>query len=152
MQRPLQPIVIQPRRSRELLRVLASLQILTLILLLASSLDAAPMALLAILWLIHALYTHWRINALAGGRILRLRLDQAGEAQLQFADGRRLRSRLRDDSLITPWWMLLRFEGDGFWRHPSLLLGRDSLDPQEARRLRLLLRFGQRVRCSGPRR
>ncbi len=152
MQTQLHPMVIHPRPSRELALWLGCLQLSTLVVLLAAPLPAASRVLLAVLWLTHSLATQWRLHGASGRRILRLRLDQAGEARLQLADGRVLRSRLRDDSLVTPWWLLLRFEEARPWGHRSLLLGRDSLSPEQARRLRLLLRFGQRARRGGPHR
>jgi len=149
MQRPLNPLVIHPRPSRQLLWLLGGLQVSTLIALLASPLAAAPMALLVGVWLMLACFTQWRVHGYARRRILRLRLDQAGEARLLSADGREWRDRLRGDTLITPWLILLRFEGAGTWRRPGLLLGPGSLSEEETRRLRLLLRFGRPARQNG---
>ncbi len=151
MLRPLNPLVLHPRPSRVLLRLQGCVQALTLIALLVSPLAALPKAILATVWLLLVLFTQWRVHGSAGGRILRLRLDQAGEARLLLADGREWRDRLREDTLITPWLILLRFEGAGPWRHTSLLLGPDSLTDEETRRLRLLLRFGQPARQNGMR-
>lgn len=60
-----------------------------------------------------------------------------------MGDGRKLAARIRQDTLITPWLILLRFDLDRGWRQPALLLIPGSLSEDEMRRLRVLLRFSQ---------
>jgi hypothetical protein len=100
---------------------------------------------LLLLLLLQALHTHRRLYGAIAQRITEARIDDDHAARLVFADDRVMQTRLRGDSLITNGLMLLRFDGPGMLRRPSLLLGRDSLTADELRRLRLLLRVGGRA-------
>jgi hypothetical protein len=60
-----------------------------------------------------------------------------------MGDGRKLLARVRHDTLVTPWLILLRFDLGRGWFHPTLVLTPDTLSEDEMRRLRVLLRFSQ---------
>jgi hypothetical protein len=122
--------------------LLLGLQGVTLaVLILAPIPMGAKLPLLGAL-LAQCLLSHHRLQGSLRHRITQVRIDHEHATRLVFADGRTLRTRLRGDSLITPWLILLRFEGERLLRRPTLLLGRDSLSADEMRRLRILLRCG----------
>jgi hypothetical protein len=102
---------------------------------------AVKMLLLAGL-LLQLVMSHPRLPWRSSGQLQQVRIDHAHRVRLLYADGRVTETWLRVDSVITPAWLLLRFEGAGRWSHTSLLLGPDSLSGDELRRLRVLLRFG----------
>ncbi|MCU7917393.1 MAG: hypothetical protein KZQ99_09460 [Candidatus Thiodiazotropha sp. (ex Dulcina madagascariensis)] len=108
----------------------------------------APLALpdrLLLLSLL-ALYALWRLrhrNGVNGGRVIEARITSSGRSRLTLEDGRRLVARIRPDSLITPWLILLRFDLGQGRRRPTLVLFGDALPKEQARRLRILLNYGE---------
>jgi hypothetical protein len=142
MRDKLPPIVLYPRPSRQLILILGALQCLSLGVLLAAPIPLGVRFFLLLLLLLQALYSHSRLSGVISQRITEIRINDELAARLVFADGRVMRTRLRGDSLITNGVMLLRFDGEGMLRRPSLLLGRDSLSADEMRRLRVLMRVG----------
>ncbi len=139
----LPPITFQPRPSRELAMLLFCLLALTLLVLIFAPIPSGVRFLLIVVLLLQSVLSHHRLQGSSRHRIIQVRIEHEHAARLRYADGRLLRTRLRGDSLITPWVILLRFDGEGALRRSSLLLGRDSLTAQEMRRLRIMLRFGQ---------
>jgi hypothetical protein len=91
---------------------------------------------------LHVGYSNYRLSGKFPRSVTWVRIDAEHGARLMFADGSQLQTRVRGDSLITPWLILLRFDGGRLLQRPSLLLGRDSLAPYQMRRLRVLLRYG----------
>ncbi|PVV14508.1 MAG: hypothetical protein B6D82_05825 [gamma proteobacterium symbiont of Ctena orbiculata] len=79
----------------------------------------------------------------SGSRILLARIRPDGRSRITMGDGRKLVARIRQDTLVTPWLILLRFDLDRGWRQPALLLIPGSLSEDEMRQLRVLLRFSQ---------
>jgi hypothetical protein len=138
----LPPIAFQPRPSRQLASLLLCLQGVTLTVLILAPLPVGVRLPLLVGLLVQCLLSHRRFHGSSRHRITQVRIDHEHAARLVFADGRTLQTRLRGDSLITPWLILLRFEDEHLLRRPTLLLGRDSLAADEMRRLRILLRFG----------
>jgi hypothetical protein len=141
----LPPIAVYPRPSRQLTLILGSLQWLTLGVLITAPIPPGVRFLLLSLLLLQTIQAHRRLHGSTPQRINEIRIDDQHAARLVFADGRVMQTRLRGDSLITNGLMLLRFDGEGLLRRPSLLLGRDSLSADEMRRLRVLLRVGGRA-------
>ena len=144
MKTRLPPIAFNPRPSRQLAIVLRSLQCLTLGVLIAAPVNLGVKILLLAMLVLQVVLSHRRLFGNSPRRVAWVRIDAEQGARLIFTDGRKLETRLRNDSLITPWLILLRFEGERLLHRPSLLLGRDSLAAAELRRLRILLRFGSR--------
>lgn len=142
MPEKLPPIAFHPRPSRELVWVLIALQCLTLVVLLFAQLPWGARLLLLGALLAQAAFSHRRLGGAKPDCIAEVRIDAEHAARLIYADGRELRTRVRGDSLVTPWLILLRFDGGPPLRRPTLLIGRDSITPGELRRLRVLLRFG----------
>ncbi|MET0081348.1 MAG: protein YgfX [Candidatus Thiodiazotropha lotti] len=65
-----------------------------------------------------------------------------GWSKIVLTDGKKQTARLRTDSLVTPWLIILRFDLRGRWRHPVMVLFQDALPPAEMRSLRILLKHG----------
>jgi hypothetical protein len=145
MRDKLPPIVLHPRPSHQLTLILSSLHCLSLGILVVAPITLGVKFLLILLLLLQALDTYRRLYGAIAQRISEIRINDEHATRLVFADDRVMRTRLRGDSLITNGLMLLRFDGEGMLRRPSLLLGRDSLNAAEMRRLRVLLRVGGRA-------
>jgi hypothetical protein len=60
-----------------------------------------------------------------------------------MGDGGKQMARIRQDSLITPWLVIVRFDLDRGGLPTSLLLTPDTLSEEQLRQLRVLLRFTQ---------
>jgi hypothetical protein len=139
------PIVVYPRPSHQLALILGGLQCLTLGILVTAPIPPGVRFVLLTLLLLQVLHTHRRLYGAIAPRINEIRIDHDHAVRLVFADGRVMQTRLRGDSLITNGLMLLRFDGEGMLRRPSLLLARDTLTADEMRRLRVLMRVGGRA-------
>jgi hypothetical protein len=63
---------------------------------------------------------------------------------LELRDGARLSGAVCDDSLVSPWLVLLNVATDGHGRR-SLLLFPDAMPADDHRRLRVLLRNSERL-------
>lgn len=68
-----------------------------------------------------------------------LRVERSGEVQVEGIGG-----ELRDGSFVAPWLTVVRWRPQGAWFDRTLLLVPDMLDADGFRRLRVLLRFGDR--------
>ncbi len=141
-------ITFQPRASRQLRLLLLCLQGLTLIVLILAPLTLLWRAVLILSLLLLSVLAQHRFDTASGRHIIQVAIDDQHTVRLRYADGRRLETRLRQDSLVIPWLIVLRFEGESVLRRQTLLLGRDSLADEEMRRLRILLRFGRLDRSS----
>lgn len=135
----LSPVTVSPRPSRLLALTLGGLQLIT-----GLVLTFAPMPLVVklILSLALAVQILASIHGRASRQPRRLRIDSGHGVRLVYADGRVLETQLTGDTVVTPYGLFLRFQGDSGWRRTSLLLAADSLSGDEMRRLRVLLRFG----------
>ncbi|MCU7904691.1 MAG: hypothetical protein KZQ76_02345 [Candidatus Thiodiazotropha sp. (ex Epidulcina cf. delphinae)] len=107
----------------------------------------APLALpdkLLLLSLL-ALYAFWRLRCGKGvnsRRVIEARIVSSGRSRLTLGDGRRLVAKIRPDSLVTPWLILLRFDSGQGPRRLTMVLFGDALPNEQVRRLRILLKFG----------
>jgi hypothetical protein len=142
------PITFQPQASRQLRLLLLCLQGLTFIVLILAPLTLLWRVVLILSVLVLSVLAQRRFDTTSGRRITQVRIDDQHSARLCYADGRRLETRLRQDSLVIPWLIVLRFDGESVLRRQTLLLGWDSLADEEMRRLRILLRFGRLNRSS----
>jgi len=68
-----------------------------------------------------------------------LRVERSGEVQVDGIGG-----ELRDGSFVAPWLTVVRWRPRGAWLDRTLLLAPDMLDADDFRRLRVLLKFGDR--------
>jgi hypothetical protein len=138
-------IVFHPRPSRQLSLILGCLECLTLVFLIIAPIPLSLRFLLFSLLLLQALYSHSRLHGASPQRITEVRINDQYGVRLVFVNGQVMQTSLRGDSLIMNGLLLLRFDGEGILRRPSLLLGRDSLSAEELRRLRVLLRMSGRT-------
>lgn len=75
-------------------------------------------------------------------QVVQAEIKWNGWSKIALRDGKRQTARLRRDSLVTPWLILLRFDQRGRWRHPVMVLFQDALPQSEMRSLRILLKHG----------
>ncbi len=74
-------------------------------------------------------------------QIVRLTLTSSGWCRLVLGSGRQRKARLRGDSFVSPWVIILRFDllqGRG---QSSLVVFRDALSGDRMRRLRIMLGY-----------
>lgn len=143
MESGLAPLTLFPRPCVRFLRVLTGVQLFTLGVILSSPIPLPLKLLLMSGIALQRMASQRKLGEISTHRPVRVRIDSAHGARLVYADGRVVITRLRGDSVVTSWLIVLRFEReDGGLRRPSLLLGPDSLSADESRRLRTLLRFG----------
>jgi hypothetical protein len=139
----LPPITFQPRSSRQLRLLLSTLQGLTLLVLMLAPITLIWRTTLFLGFLVFVVLSQRPFDSASRRTITQVSIDDQHTVSLRFADGRRIKTRLRGDSLVTPWLLVLRFEAVARLHRQTLLLGRDSLAGEEMRRLRILLRFGR---------
>jgi hypothetical protein len=82
------------------------------------------------------------LGLLSTDQVVWAEIKSSGRAKIKLDDGRNLRARVRIDSVITPWVILLRFDVKKRWRSPVMVLFMDALPDQEIRHLRILLKHG----------
>jgi hypothetical protein len=133
---------MSPRPSRQLTLILRGLQLITAVVLVLAPIHLALKLLLLSGLLLQGVVSYQRLHGRSPHLPQQVLIDGEYRVRLVYADGRIAQTRLRTDSVISPVMLLLRFEGEGWWRQTSLLLGPDSLSADEQRRLRVLLRFG----------
>jgi len=134
-------IRLRPAVSRRLGIFLALLHMLAATTLLLAPVSTRIKLLLLLLLLIHGLWSRRYFLTLHANSIVQAQLDGDGNVLLLWGDGRECKARLRADTLLTPWVIVLRFN---LVRHRfpvSLLLCPDAISQGENRRLRTLLRF-----------
>jgi toxin CptA len=81
-----------------------------------------------------ALHALRRLRAVA-----RLRVERSGEVRVDGVSG-----ELRDGSFVAPWLTVVRWRPRGAWLDRTLPLVPDMLGADDFRRLRILLKFGDR--------
>lgn len=142
MRNTIPSVVLKPKKSRQLTVWVLILHVTTVLLILAVPLlpqYKIPLVI-TLLWISYARIKGYRINRYR--HVVEAKIRHTGHANIVLADGERVRARLRTDSLMTPWVVLLRFDVKNRWRHPVMLLFRDALADDVMRRLRILLKHG----------
>ncbi|MEW8507737.1 MAG: protein YgfX [Candidatus Thiodiazotropha sp.] len=139
----IQPITLRPKPSRYLHTWLIAIHLLALPAILFVPMLPWHKSLLLLLLLLQGYLTFLHTRKGSGRRILAARIRPDGRSRITMGDGRKLIARLRHDTLVTPWLVLLRFDPNVGWSHPALLLTQESLSEEEMRQLRVLLRFSQ---------
>ncbi|MET0063811.1 MAG: protein YgfX [Candidatus Thiodiazotropha endolucinida] len=139
----IQSITLQPKPSRLLQAWRVAIHLLALLTTLF-----APMMLWPKVSLLTALalygYFSFRQGGKGGdGQIGKVTITPYGRARIVMQDGRNLRARIRRDSLVIPWLVVLRFDLDKGWPPCSLVLAPDAVSEEQMRQLRVLLRFGE---------
>lgn len=138
----LPPVTVSPCPSRRFTLILRGLQLITGAVLVFAPIPLPVKICLVSGLLLHAVVSYRRQHGRSSALPQQVRLDDEHGVRLLHTDGRVIKTRLRAGTVITPFALLLRFEGTGWWADSSLLLWADSLSADELRRLRVLLRFG----------
>jgi toxin CptA len=81
---------------------------------------------------------------LAPGSIVSLRFDQEGACSYQARGGEWFEATLLGSSLVTPWLSVLNFKPETSRGMRSVVLFPDSIDAEDYRKLRVLLRWGRK--------
>ncbi|MCG7982401.1 MAG: hypothetical protein JAY90_06555 [Candidatus Thiodiazotropha lotti] len=137
-------IHIKPGPSRQLMIWHRSLSAMTFLAIITAPIDVALKALLLlILFLLTRLPVSRKFSP---EHVARAEIKSNGWSKIVLADGEKYSARLRTDSLVTPWLILLRFNLRGRWRHPVMVLFQDALPAEEMRNLRILLKHGSFTR------
>lgn len=144
----LPPVTVSPCPSRRFTLILRGLQLITGGVLVFAPIPLPEKIFLLSGLLLHTVVSYRRQHGLSSAQPRQVRLDHEQGVRLVYNDGGVIKTRLRAESVITPFALLLRFEGTGWRTHSSLLLWADSLSADELRRLRVLLRFGGSARES----
>jgi hypothetical protein len=90
------------------------------------------------------LYSYFSFRQLGRGigkQIIKVTVTPYGRARMVMEGGQKLRAKIRQDSFVTPWLIVLRFDLDRGWPPHSLVLTSDTIDEEQLRQLRVLLRF-----------
>lgn len=142
MRNTLPAVLIRPEVSRYQRRFLITLHLLVLIGLALAPLDTVPRLTLFLVLSAHAVYSYWRYYSANSERVVELKLESDGEVVLKLEKGQTKRGRISDESVVTPWLIILRIEiQPRRFRKASLLLWPDMLPADKLRQLRVLLRF-----------
>ncbi|MET0071352.1 MAG: protein YgfX [Candidatus Thiodiazotropha sp.] len=139
----IQALTLQPKPTRKLHAWLVAIHLLALLVILLAPVLAWHRAMLLLILILHGYLSYRRTRKGSGSRIIWARIRPDGRARITMGDGRKLVARIRQDTLVTPWLILLRFNLNRGWRQPTLLLIPGSLSDDEMRQLRVLLRFSQ---------
>jgi hypothetical protein len=135
-------MVIRPGVSRYQRHFLTALHLLVLFGLLLTPLEILPRLILLTLLSLHGAFIYWRYYSTNSERVVELKLEADGEVRLTLESGQIKQGRISDESLVTPWLIILRIEiPPRRFRKESLLLWPDMLSADERRQLRVLLRF-----------
>ncbi len=79
---------------------------------------------------------------LAPGSIISLSFNQEGSCSYQVRGGEWFEATLLGSSLVTPWLSVLNFRREAARGMRSVVLFPDSIDAEDYRKLRVLLRWG----------
>jgi hypothetical protein len=92
---------------------------------------------------LYSYHTFGRANGKWGRRIIKATITPYGRARIVMGDGRRQTARIRPDTLVTPWLVIVRFDLVAGGLPVSLLLTPEAIAEEQLRQLRVLLRFCQ---------
>ncbi|MEW8027620.1 MAG: protein YgfX [Candidatus Thiodiazotropha sp.] len=139
----IQSITLQPKPSQRLHAWRVAMHLLALLTTLL-----APVILWHKLLLLSALALYGYVSFRRGKRdsgsqILMAKITPHGRARVVMGDGRKLTARIRQDSLVTPWLVVLRFDLELGLLPPSLVLTPETISEEQLRQLRVLLRFSE---------
>jgi hypothetical protein len=101
--------------------------------------------------MLHGYFTFQQGRSGCGRQILKATITPYGRVRLVMDDGGKRTARVRRDTLVTPWLVMMRFELDASWLPVSLLLTPAIISEEQLRQLRVLLRYGE-IKQTEPRR
>jgi hypothetical protein len=139
----IQSITVQPKPSQYLRIWLLSIHLLALLTTLFAPIDLWQKLMLLAALALYSYFTLGKERGKSGSQILRATITPYGRARIVMRDGRKQTARIRQDSLVTPWLVIVRFDLTRGLLPVSLLLLPDSVSEEQLRKLRVLLRFTQ---------
>lgn len=139
----IQSISLQPKPSRHLRIWLAAIHLLAFMITLLAPIALEHKLMLLAGLALYSVFSLGREGGKARRRILKATLTPYGRARLVMKDGTKQTARIRQDSLVTPWLVIVRFDLAAGGLPVSLPLAWDSLDREQLRQLRVLLRYSQ---------
>jgi hypothetical protein len=141
MRNRLPSIRLLPQVSKQLLRLLVLLHLMAAAVILSMPLLLGLRIVLLLTLLLHAIRLHRRFYPFSAGHIAGALIEDDGYALVRWGSGRESKARLRADSLVTPWIIVLRFDLSDRRLPATLLVCRDAVTQTEFRLLRVLLKF-----------
>jgi hypothetical protein len=139
----IQSITLQPKPSRQLHAWRLTIHLLAFLTTLSAPLVLWHKLLLLLTLALYGYFSFRQGRRGSGGQIIKVTVTPYGRARMVMGGGQRVMARIRRDSLVTPWLIVLRFDLDRAWLPHSLVLTSDSLGEEQLRELRVLLRFGE---------
>ncbi|MCU7931309.1 MAG: hypothetical protein KZQ90_10945 [Candidatus Thiodiazotropha sp. (ex Codakia rugifera)] len=142
MRGKIQAVTLLPKPSQKLYIWQLTTHTLALLVTLFAPLILLHKLLLLLFLAMYILYSHRQSQRSNRNHILKARIEHDGRSRLTMGDGRRLNAKIRTDSVVTPWLILLRFDLKQGWLSPTMVLFEDALPHEQRRQLRVLLKFG----------
>ncbi len=149
----LPPLSIEPESSRLLVGWWMLLYLSSGVAILGAGLAWSMTAALMTLLSMSGVMQYRRSLVQPPHRLVRVTLTASGWCRLVMASGRQHKARLRGDSFVSPWVIVLRFDLPQRRGRPSLVVFRDALPGDQVRRLRIMLgcvRFSKQTSSHGP--
>jgi hypothetical protein len=104
-------------------------------------------ACVIVAWVVDAVGRHGRRTSRAA--VTEVMLSSDAIVVVRFASGRLVAGHVRSASFIHPWLTTIVWRPDGARVSRSVPIVPDMLDPDDFRRLRVLLRYGRREETAG---
>ncbi|MET0088887.1 MAG: protein YgfX [Candidatus Thiodiazotropha sp.] len=139
MSNDLPPLSIAPESSRLRTAWWSALYLSSAVAILSAGFSwVTELAILTLLFLSGVL-TYRRSQLVSPHRVVRVTLTASGWCRLVMENGRQRKARLRGDSFVSPWVIVLRFDLPQRRGRPGLVVFRDALPGDQLRRLRIIL-------------
>jgi hypothetical protein len=135
-------ITITPLISRQYFRWLLGLYVLTSLIILFAPLAWFYRLVLLSLLIPTGVVQLRDLSQYRPHQVVEATIKSSGRSKVTLGNGRRVKAKLRTDSVVNPWIILLRFDLEQFWRPATMVLFEDALPREQARRLRVLLNHG----------
>lgn len=139
----LQSITLQPKPSRHLHAWRIAIHLLALLTTLLAPLILWQKLLLLSVLALHGYFSFQQGRRGRGKAIMKVMVAPGGRVRLIMDDRRKQMARIRKDTLVTPWLVVMRFDLDRGWLPISLVLTSETMSEEQMRQLRVLLRFSE---------
>ena len=139
----IQPITLQPKSSQHLHSWRVVIHLLALLTTLLAPLDTGLKLLLLLVLALHGYFSFQQGRMGSGRTIRKVTIAPGGRVRLIMDDGRKQMARIRKDTLVSSWLVVMRFDLDRGWLPLSLVLTSETISEEQMRQLRVLLRFSE---------
>jgi hypothetical protein len=139
----IQSITLQPKPSQQLHIWRLVIHLLAFITTLFAPLMLWHKVMLVLTLVLYSYFSFRQGRGTNGRQIIKVTITPYGRARMVMGDRRKQMARIRQDSLVTPWLIVLRFDLDRGWLPQSLVLTSGTISKEELRQLRVLLRFSE---------